>query len=205
MPGFFEKTFLQPATRSITAETCGPFSMTTSPLPPSLSTMYWQEISPAWMLFVVTVASAPSAAVSTATTTMPAACAFLIAGPIALGSPGFNRIRSTPAAMKLSIWVTCLPRSYSKPTVVILTLGLVFLASNSAPFDSATKNGLPIDPSETPIDLSSFAKDGVVPRASAIAAPASEIVFNMGFLPGLSSSPGTADQLPQPNFGHQVL
>src|SRR5947209_18129055 len=187
MPGFFEKTFLQPTPRSITAETGGPFSMMTSPLPPNLSTMYWQEISPAWTLLVVTVASAPSAAVSTATTTMPAACAFLIAGPIALGSPGFNRIRSTPAAMKLSIWVTCLPRSYSKPTVVIFTFGLVFLASNSAPFDSATKNGLPIDPSETPIDFSSLAKDGAVLRASAIAAPASVIVFNMGFLPGLSS------------------
>ncbi|MFK4559573.1 hypothetical protein ABIF95_002103 [Bradyrhizobium ottawaense] len=91
--------------------------------------------------------------------------------------------------MKLSIWVTCLPRSYSKPTAVIFTLGLVFFASNSAPFDSATKNGLPIDPSETPIDLSSLAKDGAALRASAVAAPASMIVFNMDFLPGLSSSP----------------
>src|SRR5437588_1885858 len=193
MPGFFERTFLQPVTRSITAETCGPFSMMTSPLPPSLSTMYWQEISPAWTLLVVTVASAPSAAVSTATTTMPAACAFLIAGPIALGSPGFNRIRSTPAAMKLSIWVTCLPRSYSKPTVVIFTLGLVFLASNSAPFDNATKNGFPNEPSEMPIDLSSLAKDGAELRTSAIAAPANEIVFNIGFLPGPLGVPDTAD------------
>ncbi|MHC2315503.1 hypothetical protein ACVIHC_002549 [Bradyrhizobium diazoefficiens] len=40
---------------------------------------------------MVTVASAPSAAVSTATTTIPAACAFLIAGPIALGSPGVQQ------------------------------------------------------------------------------------------------------------------
>src|SRR5262249_736315 len=77
--------------------------------------------------------------------------------------------------------------SYSKPTAVIFTLGLVFLASNSAPFDSATKNGLPIEPSETPIDFSSFAKVGAELKASAIAAPASEIVFNIGFLPGLSS------------------
>src|SRR5947209_10421837 len=198
MPGFFVKTFLQPTPRSITAETGGPFSMMTSPLPPNLSTMYWQEISPAWTLLVVTVASAPSAAVSTAATTMPAACAFLIAGPMALGSPGFNRIRSTPAAMKLSIWVTCLPRSYSKPTVVIFTLGLLFLASNSAPLDRATKNGLPIDPSETPIDFSSLAEDGAVLRASAIAAPASVIVFNMASsLVFLQSA--TADQLPERN------
>src|SRR3954471_9641101 len=195
MPGFLPSTFLQPTTRSITAETCGPFSMMTSPLPPSLSTMYWQEISPAWTLLVVTVASAPSAAVSTATTTMPAACAFLIAGPTALGSPGLSRIRSTPAAMKLSIWVTCLPRSYSKPTVVIFTLGLVFLASNSAPFDNATKNGLPSEPSEMPTDLSSLAKHGAELRTSAIAAPASEIVFNIGFLPGLLNL-RRGDQLP---------
>src|SRR3954466_13287782 len=189
MPGFLPSTFLQPTTRSITAETCGPFSMMTSPLPPSLSTMYWQEISPAWTLLVVTVASAPSAAGSTATTTMPAACAFLIAGPTALGSPGFNRIRSTPAAMKLSIWVTCLPRSYSNPTVVIFTLGLLFLASNSAPFDRATKNGLPSEPSETPIDLSSLAKDGAELRTSAMVALANVIVFNIGFLPGLFEFP----------------
>ena len=161
--------------------------------------MYWQEISPAWTLLVVTVASAPSAAVSTATTTMPAACAFLIAGPIALGSPGFSRIRSTPAAMKLSIWVTCLPRSYSKPTVVIFTLGLVFLASNSAPFDSATKNGLPIEPSETPIDLSSLAEDGAVLRASAIAAPASDDRLQHWLPPWSVLNSGTADQLPQRN------
>src|SRR3954470_10770085 len=188
MPPALANTLLQPLTRSITAETCGPFSMITSPLPPSLSTMYWHEISPACTLFVVTVASAPSAAVSTATTITPAACAFLIAGPIAFGSPGLSRIISTPAAMKLSIWVTCLPRSYSKPTVVILTLGLAFLASNSAPFESATKNGLPSEPSDTPIDFSSLADDGAELMTSANAAPASDIVFNIGFLPGPSCS-----------------
>jgi len=86
--------------------------------------------------------------------------------------------------MKLSIWVTCLPRSYSKPTVVTFTLGLVFLASNSAPFDKATKNGLPSEPSEMPIDLSSLAGDGAELRTSAVAAPANKIVFNIVFLPG---------------------
>src|SRR5713101_2228884 len=146
--------------------------------------MYWQEISPAWTLFVVTVASAPSAAVSTATTMMPAPCAFLIAGPTAFGSPGFNRIMSTPAAMKLSIWVTCLPRSYSKPTVVIFTLGLVFLASNSAPFERATKNGLPSEPSETQIDLSFLAKHCADLIFFFTQKTAYEIVFNIGFLPG---------------------
>ena len=50
---------MQPLTRSITEETCGPFWMMTLPLPPSLSTMYWQAISPAWTLLVCTVASAP--------------------------------------------------------------------------------------------------------------------------------------------------
>ena len=88
--------------------------------------MYWQAISPACTLFVVTVASAPLAAVSTATTTMPAACAFLIAGSSAWESAGLSRIRSTPEAMKLSTWVNCLPRSYSKPTVETLTFGLIF-------------------------------------------------------------------------------
>ena len=53
--------FLQPFTRSITEETCGPFSMMTLPLPASLSTMYWQAIWPACTLSVVTAASDPSA------------------------------------------------------------------------------------------------------------------------------------------------
>jgi cytochrome c-type biogenesis protein CcmH/NrfF len=69
MPGALANTSLQPFTRSVTAETCGPFWMMTSPLPPSLSTMYWQAICPAWTLLVCTVASAPAAATSTATTT----------------------------------------------------------------------------------------------------------------------------------------
>jgi hypothetical protein len=37
--------------------------------------------------------------------------------------------------------------------------------------------------------LSSLAKDGAELRTSAIAAPASEIVFNIGFLPGLFEAP----------------
>ena len=44
-----------------------------------------------------------------------------------------------------------------EPTAVTLTFGLIFLASNSAPFASATKNGLPIEPSEMPIDFRSLA------------------------------------------------
>ena len=95
----------------MTEETCGPFSMTTLPLSPILSARNWQAISPAWMLLVCTVASAPAAATSTATTTMPAACARLTAGAIAFGSAALSRIRSTPEAMKLSIWVNCLFRS----------------------------------------------------------------------------------------------
>jgi hypothetical protein len=47
-----------------------------------------------------------------------------------------------------------------------------------------------------PIDLSSLAELGVAPSASSIAAPASEIVFNMSILPGLFSPSATADQLP---------
>ena len=62
-------------------------------------------------LLVCTVASAPAAATSTATTTMPAACARLTAGAIALASAALSRIMSTPEAMKLSIWVNCLLRS----------------------------------------------------------------------------------------------
>ena len=111
MSGAADSAFLQPLTRSITEDTCGPFSMMTLPLPPSLSMKYWQDTWPAWTLSVVTAASAPSALVSTATTLMPAFCAFWIAGRSAFTSPGLSRIRSTPAAMKLSIWLTCLPRS----------------------------------------------------------------------------------------------
>ena len=99
-------------TRSITAPTCGPFWMITlPPSAPSLSAMYWQAISPAWTLLVCTVASTPAAATSTATTTMPAACARLTAGAIALASAALSRIMSTPEAMKLSIWLNCLFRS----------------------------------------------------------------------------------------------
>ncbi len=67
-------TSLQPFTRSITEDTCGPFRMIRSPLPPIFSTRYSQAIVPACVLLVSTVASAPFAAVSTATTTIPAAC-----------------------------------------------------------------------------------------------------------------------------------
>ncbi len=110
LPGFFS-TSSQPLTRSITAETGGPFMIAT--LPPSFrwSTMYWQDFWPASMLLVWTVASAPLAETSTATTTMPAACARLIAGSIASGSAALTRIRSTPEAMKLSICEYCLLRS----------------------------------------------------------------------------------------------
>ena len=53
------------------------------------------------------VASAPAALTSTATTGMPAACARLIAGRIALGSTPLIRIRLAPAATKLSTCVNC--------------------------------------------------------------------------------------------------
>ena len=59
MSGYLAKTSLQPLTRSITAETCGPFSMITLPLWSILSARYWHEIWPAWTLLVCTVASAP--------------------------------------------------------------------------------------------------------------------------------------------------
>ena len=53
--------------------------------------MNWQAISPAWTLLVWTVASAPAAATSTATTTMPAAWARLTAGAIAFGVGGVEQ------------------------------------------------------------------------------------------------------------------
>ncbi|MNC58819.1 hypothetical protein D3C75_1085780 [compost metagenome] len=73
--------------------------------------MYLQAISPAWVLFEVIVASAPSAATSTATTTIPASLARFTAGPIPLESAAFRMIMSTLAAIKLSICDTCWPRS----------------------------------------------------------------------------------------------
>jgi len=41
-----------------------------------------------------------------------------------------------------------------------------------------------------------LARDGAELRTSATAAPANEIVFNIGFLPGPFEFPGTADQMP---------
>ncbi len=52
MSGYLANTALQPFTRSMTAETCGPFSMTTLPLWPILSAMYWHARSPALVLSV---------------------------------------------------------------------------------------------------------------------------------------------------------
>ena len=86
MSGNALSTFLQPFTRSITDDTCGPFSMTTLPLWSILSAKYWQAISPAFTLSVCTVASAPAAATSTPITTIPAACARFTAGAMARGS-----------------------------------------------------------------------------------------------------------------------
>ena len=68
-------------------------------------------MAPALTLSVITVTSAPFADTSKAPTTMPAAWAFLIAGSIATGSTALIMMTSTPAAMKLSIWVNCLLRS----------------------------------------------------------------------------------------------
>ncbi|SAL88431.1 hypothetical protein AWB68_08773 [Caballeronia choica] len=108
MPGLFASTSLQPFTRSSTADTGGPFSMITLPLPLIFFERKSHASCPAWMLFVCTVASAPAAATSTATTTMPAACAFFTAGSIAFGSAALSRMMSTCAEMKLSICVNCL-------------------------------------------------------------------------------------------------
>src|SRR4051795_3460893 len=179
MPGSLAKTCSQPFTRSMTEETCGPFSITTLPLWLILSARNWQEISPALMLSVITVASAPAAATSTATTGMPAACARLTAGAIAFGSAALSRIRSTPEAMKLSIWVPCLFRSYSAEAVTTFTPEP---ALSVMPLVIATKNGLPSEPSVTPIDFSSLAE--AEPVASARAAPAQRHPVRLVFLGG---------------------
>src|SRR3954452_24079607 len=174
MPRSLAKTCSQPFTRSMTEETCGPFSITTLPLWLIASARNWQEISPALTLSVMIVASAPAAATSTATTGMPAACARLTAGAIAFASAAFSRIRSTPEAIKLSIWVPCLFRSYSADAVTTLTPEP---ALSVMPLVIATKNGLPSEPSVTPIDFRSLAE--AVPVASARAAPARSSFFNI--------------------------
>ncbi|MOA52420.1 hypothetical protein D3C78_1757120 [compost metagenome] len=81
--------------------------ITTLPFSFRRSLMYLQAMAPAWVLSEVMVASAPSAATSTATTTMPASLARFTAGPIPLESAAFRMIISTLAAIKLSICATC--------------------------------------------------------------------------------------------------
>ncbi|MCY1302688.1 hypothetical protein D9M70_523630 [compost metagenome] len=111
MSGCRASTALQPLTRSSTADTGGPFWMITLPRPLSRSAIKPHASSPAWVLSVCTVASAPAAATSTATTTMPALRALRTAGSIARASAALIRIRSTLATIKLSMWVNCLFRS----------------------------------------------------------------------------------------------
>ncbi|MNP51722.1 hypothetical protein D3C76_1460650 [compost metagenome] len=77
--------------------------ITTLPLPFRRSVISLQAISPAWVLLEVIVASAPSAATSTATTTIPASFARFTAGPIPFESAALRMIISTLAAIKLSI------------------------------------------------------------------------------------------------------
>ena len=85
--------------------------MMTLPLPPILSAMYWQAISPAWTLLVCTVASAPGGGDVDRDDDDAGRLRRLTAGAIAFGSAALSRIMSTPEAMKLSIWVNCLFRS----------------------------------------------------------------------------------------------
>ena len=147
--------------------------------------MYLQAISPAWVLSEVMVASAPSAATSTATTTIPASFARLTAGPIPLESAALRMIMSTLAAIKLSICATCWPRSYPLETSVTLTLSPASLrASSSAPLVICTKNGLARSPTVTPMDFRSFACANGVAASSA---PAQSAVTN-GFKRIFSSS-----------------
>ena len=58
-----------------------------------------------------TVTVAPGADTSKAPTTTPASVARLTAGAMAWASTAFSMMMSTPAATKLSIWLTCLFRS----------------------------------------------------------------------------------------------
>ena len=110
--GFLASTSLQPLTRSITADDLRPV------LDDHLAALVAQLVDDVLAgdlagldIVGLHLASAPAAATSTATTTIPAACARLTAGAIALASAALSRIRSTPEAMKLSIWVNCLFRS----------------------------------------------------------------------------------------------
>ena len=58
-----------------------------------------------------------------------------------------------------------------------LTFGLIFWPRPSAPLISATKNGLPSEPTVMPIDFRSLAE--AAPAASASAAPASSSFLNI--------------------------
>ena len=111
MPGALASTALQPLTRSITAETCGPFWMIDVALAAELLDDELAGDLAGLDVVGLDGGIAPVAATSTATTTMPAACARLTAGSIAFASAALSRIMSTPEAMKLSIWVNCLFRS----------------------------------------------------------------------------------------------
>ena len=183
--GCFLNSVWHPSTRFCTAETGGPLMITTLPFPFRRSVMYLQAISPAWVLSEVMVASAPSAATSTATTTIPASFARFTAGPIPLESAALRMIMSTFAAMKLSICATCWPRSYPLETSVTLTLSPASLrASSSAPLVICTKNGLARSPTVTPMDFRSFACANGVAASSA---PAQSAVTK-GFKRILSSS-----------------
>ncbi len=70
-----------------------------------------------------------------------------------------------------------------------LHVGVSLLGLEFGALRQCDEERMPSEPKETPIDLSSFAKDGAELRTSAIAAPANEIDFNIGFLPGLFEAP----------------
>ena len=108
-PGGFFISSRKPATRSVTALTGGPFTITICPLPLRRSATYLPSSWPACLLLDVTVASTPpSAPTSTATTVTPAAFARSTAGAIPLLCSSKGDVRGGLSAFLHSASVLCL-------------------------------------------------------------------------------------------------
>ena len=197
MPGFLANTSLQPFTRSITEETCGPFSMITSPLPPILSTMYWQAISPAWMLFGHHRGVRPLGRDVDRHDDDAGRLRPLDRRRDRLGVGGVEQDQVDARGDEIVDLGDLLVRGRSRPTPVTLTFGLIFLALASAPLTARRRTGCRASPGRCRSTSGPWPSDGARWRERQGGARKQDRLQH-GFLPGPCLMPGAADQLPRP-------
>ncbi|MCP9984682.1 hypothetical protein LUX32_49510 [Actinomadura madurae] len=178
IPGLAAMASPQPFIRSLMAETAEPSTIASSPRPPSRPIRYLHASRPACTLSLVTVASAPAAATSTATTGIFACLARSTAGPMPSESTASTMIASTRCRTNVSILSVCALTSALAYWTETLTPRAA--AASWTAFPSARKKGLDAALSTTPIEVSASvpARTRRSPASARPAAPAAAAAAN---------------------------